>query len=239
MCNYKEEGRKLIFWGDNHWTFNYIREELDKDRLTDTVLIQVGDFGVGFKHIEKEKSVLRHLNLLLIEKNVTLYVLRGNHDNPKYYNNKQLNLSNIILLEDYSILCINEHKVLTIGGAVSIDQIHRIPGKSWWVGEKVVYSDIVKELTGITIVASHTIPGEVPPPLDMKVPILEHYGLLQPWLEYELRDERELMTKIYAELQENNNIEKWYYGHYHRSFLSEINGTTFYGLNINEFSRPI
>ena len=47
------------------------------------------------------------------------------------------------------------------------------------------------------------------------------------------------MTQIYHELRENNNIERWYYGHFHRSYFTVINETNFIGLGINELSSPI
>lgn len=239
MVKYTENGRQLIFWGDNHWSFAYIKELLANKELENTVLIQVGDFGIGFKHLEKSKSVLRKLNTLLIESNVTLYISRGNHDDPSYFVNNRIKMSNIIFLSDYTILQVNDHKILCIGGAVSIDQIHRSIGKTWWANEKVVYDEIVKSLRGITTVVTHTTICEAPPPLDMKVPILAHYSLMQPWLEYELRNERELLTRIYNELSENNTIERWYYGHFHKSFNETYKGTKFYGLAINELSNPI
>ena len=239
MYDIYEDGRQVIFWGDNHWKFNFIKKALNDGLLKNIILIQLGDFGIGFNFIESEKSTLRKLNLLLMEHNVMLYVLRGNHDNPIYYHTQKIQMSNIVLLRDSTVIHTDNYNILTIGGGVSIDQIHRIPGKTWWKGEKVEYSDIVKELKDINIVASHLIPSDVLPPLDMNVPILAHYGLMQPWLEYELRDERYLMTQIYADLMENNTIEKWYYGHFHNSYLTEIPPTTFYGLNIDELSKPI
>ena len=234
MCDIKENNRKIYFWGDNHWNFNYIRFQLNKKFIQDAILIQVGDFGLGFHHINKELVVLEDLNNLLAENNVTLYVIRGNHDNPEYYQKQLIDMTNIKLLPDYTTICAGEHKILGIGGAVSIDSIIRTPGKTWWRNENVVYNDIIHELRDITIVATHTTINEAPPELDMKVPILEYYGLMQPWLEGDLRRERELLTQIYNELNENNNKRYWFYGHFHKTFTTVINDTTFYALNINE-----
>ena len=236
MKIYTENDRRVKFLGDIHWNFNDLIFNMNRGLLKDTIIIQVGDFGVGFKYIEKTKSILRAINKQLVETNNTLYVFRGNHDDPSYFNGVNvLKFTNIIFVADYTIIEALNHRILCIGGAVSIDQVHRVAGKTWWRGENVFYDEMIEQAHDIDIVATHTVPLEFEPPLDMKVPILEHYGLLQPWLEDELQKERELMTEILITLKKNNPIKEWYYGHFHNTFIEEINGVKTYGLDINEY----
>ena len=86
-------------------------------------MIQVGDFGAGFRKDFLDDML--YLNDVLNEYNVTLYVIRGNHDDPKFFNGNH-NWGNLKLLKDYTVLDLEGKKILLIGGAISIDRGNRI-----------------------------------------------------------------------------------------------------------------
>jgi UDP-2,3-diacylglucosamine pyrophosphatase LpxH len=157
----------LVFIGDVHGEFNELSDKVANTYLKNSSFIQVGDFGLGFKHRENETDHLNALNERLKDANNEMYVIRGNHDNPAYFNNDS-GYSNIEFLKDYSVLRIEDLTILLAGGAVSIDRSSRHIGSSYWVGEEFVYEESlvamsIKELKTIDIVVTHNSPIEFHP----------------------------------------------------------------------------
>lgn len=212
--------------GDTHSirvACNYIEDFINKYNITDSLLIQVGDFGLGFNKVS-ELEQLTNINDILKRTNNELYVIRGNHDNPSYFNGEYIR-DNIKLLKDYTVI----DNILFIGGAISVDRLMRIKNVSYWEDEKLVYNDIVKTLTNIEYVITHSCPSFVNKLSDKEFFRLfcnneaETNKLMNDCLE-----ERNTLTQIYNELKsKNNNIRKWYYGHFHNDTCEFIDNTEF------------
>lgn len=74
--------------GDTHGIENctkLIEDDLESNFMMNGSYIHVGDFGIGFKEFEDDVRDLYNLNTLLQKYNNKLYVVRGNHDNPRYF----------------------------------------------------------------------------------------------------------------------------------------------------------
>ena len=82
-----EDKMRLMYLGDIHGNFNIISQYVTRFDIRDAYIIQVGDFGVGFKTLVKEKRQLDDINTALIKRNVIVYAIRGNHDQPSYFEN--------------------------------------------------------------------------------------------------------------------------------------------------------
>jgi len=244
----KNNIRPLIFLGDLHGNFNYVTWYIKAHKIKDAVIYQVGDFGIGFTNEYNDMNILDNLNKFLIEHNVHLYAIRGNHDNPKYFNGKfEKYFTNLHLLADYTVVDIDGVKILGVGGAISIDRKFRLGEMQqytkvgvikelYWYDEPFVLNeDKLKEFDGIDIVVTHTAP-------DFCMPInkvgfgtlVEHYALEDPTLKGELTEERNLVTKMYDILKEKNKPDFWFYGHFHNDWTANIEGTNYRLLNINE-----
>lgn len=52
--------------------------------------------------------------------------VRGNHDNPAYFDGTIFNTKRFIAVPDYAILQTCNHTILCVGGTISIDRIYRI-----------------------------------------------------------------------------------------------------------------
>jgi predicted phosphodiesterase len=117
----------LFCIGDIHGEFPAIGYWIKQHDLKDCDIIFLGDFGLGFYKLNNEINLLTPVNKECEERNIDLYIIRGNHDNPDYYNSgeNKLKLSHIHPLEDYSIISFKEHNILCIGGAISIDRTYR------------------------------------------------------------------------------------------------------------------
>ncbi len=104
--------------------------------ITDSIFIQVGDFGVGFVNEKKQNHILTALNTVLREKNNILLTIAGNHDNKEYFRGNHI-FSHLKLLPDYTYVQINDLIYLFVGGAISIDRIARTLHVDYWLDEGV------------------------------------------------------------------------------------------------------
>lgn len=238
--------KPIYFLGDIHEEFEILKQQIISFDIRDCYIIQVGDFGIGFKDLENNKQILGHLNKFLRIRNIDMFAIRGNHDDPKFFNGDYY-LSNLKLLKDYTQLNINDINFLFIGGAISIDRMKRIkrneinksldnPNRCYWKDEVFNFDeDKLNSIEGVDVLVCHNAP-------DFAVPN-NNFGFSDIVLEFaeddsnlikELIDERKVITKAYDILSEKNNIKHFIYGHFHRSYNMKIVDTNFRVLNCHE-----
>lgn len=239
----------VLYCGDIHGKYDVIPDFLKKYGITNAAIIQAGDFGLGWGNKAKEERQMNHLSERLAVSNSQLFAMRGNHDRKDWFK-EYFSTGYVHLIPDYTVLNINEQNILFIGGAVSVDRSNRkewlkMMGIKWWLDkhnrkgieagwwedEVVVYNTMVEEVTDIDVVVSHTAPSFSTP---FRKTGISNYMMRDTLLVKDLDDERRLMTKIYKELTNNNNIRNWYYGHFHKSNTEMYMDTQFQLLDINE-----
>jgi len=243
---------RLIFLGDIHGSFNIIHQYVKLYGIQDAHIIQVGDFGVGFQTLEKEKRMLEMYNPLLEKNNVHVWAIRGNHDYKPHFDNDPFGLSNIHLVKDYTVLELCGKKILCIGGAISVDRTWRYTKlqkqkifenqglgiESWWSDEAFILDrDKLGEMTDINIVVTHTAPHYCEPDNTFGFgpfvdDIVRQTGDNE--LKTDLLVERQQVTDAFEILKLNNNIELHLYGHFHKSDVLNFDGIKHRLLNVNE-----
>lgn len=256
---------RQIFWmndyptyviADIHGDFDQFLRQV-KERFYGCNLIVCGDIGLGFLSTDKTIETLNHINNVLASIAVTCYMIRGNHDDPSWFDGTHDNYSHINLVRDYDLLrTANDEYILCIGGAVSVDRSERIKKynervkfridrlgdtedearaavtQTYWVNEGIVYSkDIIEQAIGdtkISYVITHTSPTFAFPTNKTHIAY---------WLERDdkllddLNEERHILSEVFDYLTENgHNIKKWIYGHFHSHASEKINDTTFIAL---------
>ena len=121
------EAKTIIVSGDIHGNFNHLVFKLCiQYQLTDTLLIVAGDCGFGFEKKEYYEQIVRRNAKRMNQANNWIVFVRGNHDNPAYFDGAMLNFKRFVAVPDYSILQVCNHTILCVGGAISIDRIYRI-----------------------------------------------------------------------------------------------------------------
>jgi len=222
-------------------------------KLENETLFHVGDFGVGFANSEHEDiEKMAYLNKTLKKHNCHLYTIRGNHDDPNFFIGNH-DYSNLHLVPDYTVIDINGEKVLMVGGAVSVDRKGRkesnlawaklnVYKACYWYDEAFVLDeDKLKTFTDIDYVITHSSPKFVFPindptnVVDSHGPFVQRFAWNDSKLKDDLNKEREDITKMHEILNENNNIKKWMYGHFHCHKEETIDGTDFIVLDCDEF----
>ena len=226
----------MYFLADIHGDFyvieKFCRKNEEKKPIT---VIQIGDFGAGFSARHNFISDMDYLNQILAEYNVTLYVIRGNHDDPQYFDGSYNFWSNLKLMADYSVIEVEGKRILLIGGAISIDRLHRVEGRSYWKDEVYKLDEgslMLKK--NIDIVATHTAPSFAYPTKFNS--LVYSFADGDPTLLTELTQERVLLDRTYELLKANENpMVEWFYGHFHTNHITEYENTTFRLLDINRF----
>ncbi len=228
----------LIFIGDIHGEFDELTHQMSNQNIRNSTFIQVGDFGVGFKKKENEIKQLGKLNDRLRADNNMLYAIRGNHDDPAYFDG-HVKYSNLILLEDYSILEIEGKTILLIGGAISVDRTSRILNKNYWANEGFVLNEEVlmskiNQLSKLDIVVTHNAPAEFEP-IEMGKIVIEWTARDRQLLK-DLKQERANHTALLSILvSQQLKPTYWYYGHFHLGLTKNFKGVNYHLLNCSEF----
>lgn len=230
----------MIFIGDIHGNFKKLLSLFKESSYQNTTFIQVGDFGVGFRSLEKEIQYLSPINDWLSENNNFLYAFRGNHDNPSYFENSPFNFSNIKLLKDFSVIQVEGKNILTLGGAISIDRLTRKLNVSYWEDEQLPFiipdiKDIVPEDIKIDIVSTHNCPSFVWPTEFNHV--VRNFIKLDKTLEHELLSERKRLDLLYSKILEYNSFSPnlWVYGHMHKTITTQYEECIFQCCGIDYF----
>jgi hypothetical protein len=209
--------KPIYIVGDVHGELSQLREIIKKRDIENCYLICVGDLGIGFQYNEEGERYLCELfNKFLSSRNVEFMSIRGNHDNPKFFNgDSPITLSNFKLLPDYHRATLNDEEFLFIGGAVSIDRKIRIEGQSYWKDE---IFELKKEfIHKCDVLITHSAPTWLGP-LDKK-------GILS-WCEKD-----EFLWRDCLKEREDHDIlfelakpKKSYAGHFHQYSSVEHNG---------------
>lgn len=234
-------GKKdLYFMGDIHGGFRKMTWSLlSQWCLEDSVVVVCGDIGMGFYKRGYYADEFQRMQTKLSEKNVTVVMFRGNHDNPDYFNSEEFDefqyggaYPNIFLVPDYTVLETKNGNVLCIGGAISIDRSQRTEYVSWWKDEKMVlpdeldYLDISKE--SIDIVATHCCPLVCGPRFKDAM----GFEKVDKFIMSELHNERLDFNDLLEGIKKVSKIKYWFYGHFHGHFSDEIDGIRFTGLDM-------
>lgn len=227
----------LSFMGDIHGRLDFIFQW--QYRNEQSFLIQVGDFGIGFPDTEQR---LDRLNTVLSQKGNTVYVVRGNHDDPSWFNNSTHRVfTHIKFVEDGTVLEILGKKILCVGGGISIDRSHRKPGKSYWVGEEMEYDDQVEAIlpnNDIDIVVTHVMKNDVH--ALAKSALVDEWVAEDKLLRGDLDKEQVEFGKLHDTLTAHirgmwkPKRRLWFYGHYHKSLRMQDEYFSYIGLDIGE-----
>lgn len=225
--------------GDIHGDYNALARHIEDTGLQHCVVVCCGDIGLGFYPQEETWRLLEPVDRLCAQRDVEVVFLRGNHDDPAWYDETEkgilshLGLLHITAVKDYTVLCgaASDHNILCVGGAVSIDRDVRIAFLSYWPDEAPVYRPTVisgiPEDHPITAMCSHSAPYWCQPLT--KGAILD-WAVVDGDILEDTHDERLAMALIYEwmhPLLGDDTIspcplKSWYYGHFHDHISEDI-----------------
>ena len=259
------ECNSIVVSGDIHGDFNVLVNKMCVQYgMRDTLLIVAGDCGFGFQKKGYYEDLIKRNSKRMNDANNWILFVRGNHDNPAYFDGIVFHHSRFMAIPDYSIVKAKGHVILCVGGAISLDRQQRL--KEWdlqlrkeskysrissecdnldrnyyWTNEYPVYNEeilakIISE-EKIDCVVTHTAPSFCE---------LQNKNGLNAWAEMDesliddVKNERETMDCIYRKLKSSSQpLSHWFYGHFHQSWHSSIEGVLFKMLDVMEFTEII
>lgn len=225
----------MLVVGDLHGNFGLINQLGYKN----VNIIQVGDFGLGFSH--KDEKIIDYWNTSWKARGIHVYAIRGNHDDPKYWDGRcDGRWSNITLIPDYTVMQLEHKNWLFVGGAISVDRFMRKEGRDYWVDEEFVLDEdklyqILEEYKDIDYVVTHTSPQFCFPLT--KGSIVDEFSKHDSRLLMDLKVERFLVERMYNILSEKSKPKKWFYGHFHMNKVEYIEDVEFRLLGIGEITN--
>ena len=238
------QAKGIVVSGDIHGEFtNLVCECCMQYGLRDTVIIVAGDCGFGFEKASYYENLYKHCRALLSKSNNWLLFVRGNHDNPAYFNLYPIKHQRWMTLPDYSVVKACGHTILCVGGATSVDRTYRMNSKYYhdqklddplapnvyWPDERAVYDErrlnAIDEVCAIDMVITHAAPSFCE--------LSSHQGLLSWFIRDEdlmedVKRERKVMDDVLGYLNAKNHpLRYWYYGHFHQSWHCEKDGVRY------------
>ena len=217
--------KKFLVTGDKHGNFsNFLYSIQGLYKPKETAIIILGDAGFNFWLNEKDEKT----KLFVSSFRYTIYCVRGNHEerpenlgynleyDPEVMGEVYIDpiAENIRYFQDGGEYNINGYKVLTIGGAYSVDKEARLrwPARedgwtSWFASEQLTEQErekIKEKVKGnfYDFVFTHTCPISCEP-TDLFIPSIDQSKvdkIMENWLE---------------DIKNNIIYAVWCFGHYH------------------------
>lgn len=216
-------------------------------QMTDILIVVAGDCGFGFHKPGYYEDIYQKLSSRLAKANNWLVFVRGNHDNPAYFDGHQVNEERWKAVPDYSVLKACGHTILCVGGADTMERTWResspyhhfhpidpFQRDLYWPDEAPVYDQAKLEAISknhtVDVVITHTAPSFCEP---KEKRTLWQWSAEDVTLHRDVKKERKVMDDIHSFLKENSHpLKHWFYGHFHECWHSEIEGVLYNMLDI-------
>lgn len=197
------------------------RNNHDKS-IKGTIFIVIGKTRIGVtNNYEDEMKRFQYLNEFAKKCEILIGFIRGNSDNPDFFNKMPLVLSNVFTIQDYTLIKTGKYNFVACGGGISFDKKWKIKNKEnilslntkikfneYFDNENFVYdSEKINEI----INCEDKIDG-----------FITFRGILNKndegfkyWtdddkdLSDEIQKERDIITSLYKLLKEKKNITWW------------------------------
>ena len=120
------EAKQVVVCGDVHGKFDELVYRITTMHgMTDTVVIVAGDCGFGFHRRGYYDQVLQRVLPKLEKARCWVVFVRGNHDNPAYFDGEEISHKRWCCVGDYSVVVTAVGNILCVGGATSVDRCNR------------------------------------------------------------------------------------------------------------------
>ena len=242
----RTDKRRLWICGDIHGEIKrLVHDAIHQLKIKCADILVVGDFGAGFGRPNSMDVRYQEVCLALEANDINLCTIRGNHDNPSFFDGKH-DYERLHFLPDHKMIELCGKRIYPIGGAVSmdIDLVDSLTRKSrrmqndslirfgsskriWWQNEAPV--QITECLPkSADIIVSHEAPLSFAP-----TPFREPHVHDNTWLQ--MIESRHYLDYVLKTVKS----PFWFYGHYHRHYEGNTGETMYQGLDVAEMVNMI
>lgn len=231
-------GRQLWICGDIHGEVSGLVRNAVNRGISCADILVVGDFGAGFGRPKSMDVAYGKVKAALEKNDICIYTVRGNHDDPAFFDGKH-DYERLHFLPDHYIIELCGKKIYPIGGAVSadIDLVDPLTRKSrrmvndalvrygsskrvWWPDEapvQIAVGSVPSASSGILL------PTELPETADIVVshdaplsfdPPLVRADYVRDETWQKIVESRKYLDDILSQVKPS----LWFYGHYHKHF---------------------
>lgn len=213
---------------------------------SNSIIFVTGDCGFGSNKEAYYADLLTKMNRILSYNHIYVVFVRGNHDDPQYFDGEKINLSNIKAVPDYSIVETKDKVILCVGGAISADRLWRKKQEErinlfktddkkilYWENEAPILDknkldEVIEGCDKIDFVVSHTAPSFADP---IELGDIKKWEDKDEKLNEDIINERLVMDKVFEYLRDNKRRPLyWVYGHFNFNSLNKRSNTWFKSL---------
>lgn len=227
--NIQFRNNNIILIGDSHDLRRLFTIIQRKPNIDNFDILSLGDNGIGFCGREFDQTYLNRINDECVRRNINLYALRGNHDDPKIWTEGRYIHTNLFLIPDYSSAQFpNNKKALLVGGGISIDRPSRREGLDYWQNENTEY---IKQDKHFDYLFSHDTADYFNHSTDsLRISPYKDFLLDDAYLYDDCLTQRLVINKIIQDI----TPKYCFSGHYHNNIKEEVNGVKYQCLKIEE-----
>jgi hypothetical protein len=229
-------GQQWLIVGDTHGQDEIIQIDQWCARNNIHTVIQVGDFGINWPG--KACSIYKYFRKRQERNkaNVNWYTCGGNHENYtrlQHLRNRGRTTGSLVIyaegvyyVERGSVIHLDGHPVMFLGGAVSSDAYTRVPNQIW-INEAPTLEDCRYALDQV---------GKHKPEIwvthDIRSGAVPYYrgGNINSFTGLPTDDTSIKLEGIYNVA--NTKPRTWFHGHYHRHYQSKVDKTNIVGCGI-------
>ena len=205
-----------------------------------SLIVVSGNSGIGLKKRAFYEELFSHLEKILAANNCYLFFVRGNNDDPSYFENRLIDFEHIKTIPDYSVIVLKTYNCLCIGGSVSIDKEWKLSQEKTF-GKKCFFEnesplldeaklDEILDSFKISCVITSTSPSFAPPSTNSfrnSKWFAHNAEMVQ-----EFSKERKVMDAIYAKFVDRDSKPfLWLYGRFKLSQEAKRNDILFSSLS--------
>lgn len=244
--------RQLWICGDIHGELSGLVQNAVNRGISCADILVVGDFGAGFGRPKSMDVAYGKVRAALEKNDICIYTIRGNHDDPAFFDGKH-DFERLHFLPDYCIIELCGKRIYPVGGAVSadIDMVDPLTRKSrrmindslikfgsskrvWWPDEAPSTDSAPSTNSrtlfpeSVDIVVSHEAPLSFEPPL-----VRAGYVRDETWLK--IIESRKCLDYVLQTVKPS----LWFYGHYHCHYEGNDENTLYRCMDAMEMTQII
>lgn len=232
---------KIGIAGDWHGSFQWTRGGLRTlGEMGVKHVFHAGDFSIAFNHrwpdlINISESACRRYDM-------KLYITPGNHENWEWINEQEYDddglhwvSERVAICERNSVIQVEDRKVLSLGGATSVDRSLRVPRRSWWpeeeitAGDLLTLQDVMDHVGDIDIMVCHDAPGGGTDAVQDILNIPPHLSIFPTEGIIAAGEHRKMMEAAFDIVKPKVYV----HGHFHAPDMKQVGDTLFVSLGCN------